>query len=96
MRIEPTGVNPPSPQPVEAQPRAGAKPPGPPAVAGQSFSVSSDLAALLAAVRDVPDVRTDAVAGASAQVADGSLDTPAAAADAARALLDSGDLTAPQ
>jgi hypothetical protein len=93
MRIEPTGTSPVAPkavgQPVRPAGTAGAAGAVP---EGESFAPSGDLASLLAAVRQAPDVRTDAVASAAAQLAAGALTTPAAAADAAKGLLGSGDL----
>jgi hypothetical protein len=52
-----------------------------------SFTPTSELAALLSAVRQAPDVRTDAVESATAKLASGELDTPEAAADTAKAFL---------
>ncbi|WP_193376957.1 hypothetical protein [Frigoriglobus tundricola] len=45
----------------------------------------------MASVRQAPDVRTDAVAAAAAKLAAGTLNTPQAAADAAKGFIESGD-----
>ena len=52
-----------------------------------TFVMTDKLAQLLASVRSAPDVRPEAVASASAKLASGELDTPQAAADTAKALL---------
>ncbi len=93
MRIEPTGSPPVAPKAANPTPRPAA-PPASGSSEGGAFAPSGDLAALLAAVRSTPDVRPDAVAAAGAQLAAGGLTTPQAAADTAKALLGSGDLTA--
>ena len=54
---------------------------------GSSFAMTGELAQLLAAVHEAPDVRAEAVAAASAMMASGELDTPQAAAGAAAAML---------
>jgi hypothetical protein len=59
----------------------------------ESFAPSSDLSSLLAAVRQTPDVRPEAIEASSAQLSSGALNTPQAATDAAQSLLNSGDLT---
>jgi hypothetical protein len=51
------------------------------------------LAKLLTAIRQTPDIRSDAVESASARVASGALSTPEAATETARALLDSSATT---
>ncbi|MBN9120340.1 MAG: hypothetical protein J0I06_14480 [Planctomycetes bacterium] len=99
MRIEPTGTAPIASKPVESAPRAAAKSAdGATGAAGdaESFSLSGDLTALLAAVRQTPDVRTQVIESAATNLAAGVFDTPEAAAGAARALLDSGDAAPPQ
>ncbi len=100
MRIEPTGVPPVAPNTVGAAPRATTgKTPEVGAGVGEateSFAQSADLAALLAAVRQAPEVRADVIESAAAQLAAGTFDTPAAAAEAANTLLDSGDLAPPE
>ena len=99
MRIEPTGSPPVSPKAVNSAPR-----PATPAVGGTAsatggvaevgaFAPSGDLASLLAAVHQTPDVRPEAIESAAAQLSTGGLNTPAAATDTAKALLSSGDLT---
>jgi hypothetical protein len=52
-----------------------------------SFAMTDQLTQLLAAVRNAPDVRPEAVASASAKLASGELDTPQAATDTASAML---------
>lgn len=97
MRIEPTGINPIAPKPVGAAPRgAGASAPEPAAGEAESFALSGDLAALLAAVKQAPEARAEVIESAAAQLAAGTFDTPEAAAAAAKTLLDSGDLAPPQ
>jgi hypothetical protein len=99
MRIEPTGTPPVAPKAVDSAPRPGTKAtdsaPGTAGDAG-SFSLSNDLTALLAAVRQTPDVRTEVIDSAAANLAAGVFDSPQAAADAAKALLGSGDTAPPQ
>jgi hypothetical protein len=94
MRIEPTGSSPVAPKAVSAPPRPAATAPGSAGsvTEGGSFAPSGDLAALLAAVRQTPDVRPAAIADAAAQVSSGALNTPEAAADTAHALARSGDV----
>ncbi len=57
------------------------------------FQPTGDLAKLLTAIRQTPDVRSDAVQSASARVASGELSTPEAATETARAILDSNKTT---
>jgi hypothetical protein len=52
-----------------------------------SFAMTDQLAQLLAAVRNSPDVRPEAVASASVKLASGELDTPQAATETANAML---------
>src|SRR5580692_11690450 len=52
-----------------------------------TFAMTDQLAQLLAAVRNSPDVRPDAVANAASKLASGELDTPQAATDTANAIL---------
>lgn len=74
MRIEPTGTGPVTSKPVESAPRAAAKS-ADPATGGtgeaESFAVSGDLAALLSAVRQSPDVRTEVIESAASQLSAG-------------------------
>jgi hypothetical protein len=97
MRIEPTGTSPIAPKPVESAPRAAVKSADATGGAGEaeSFALSGDLAALLAAVKQAPEVRVEVIEAAAAQLAAGAFDTPEAAAEAAKALLDSGDAAPP-
>lgn len=96
MRIEPTGIPATSSKPVESAPRAGTKSTdAAPTSGAESFSLSGDLASLLAAVRQTPEVRTEIIEQAAANLAAGVFDTPEAAAGAAQALLDTGDTAPP-
>lgn len=92
MRIDPTGIN---PQPVRSSgstPARGADRPadaaGPAATDPTSFTLTGDLARLLSAVRNAPEVRAEVVEATATKLAAGELDTPAAAADTARSVLD--------
>jgi len=92
MQVNPSGTYPQVARPTpETATRAvgpaagGEEVAGPPGVS--SFQPTADLTKLLAAVRETPDVRADAVASAAARLAAGAYDTPEAAGDAARALL---------
>lgn len=90
MRIDPLGT--PLP-PAKASATSAAKP----AASGtdstvaasdsNSFTPTSELTALLAAVRQSPEVRTDIIESVAAKLESGEIDTPEAAADAARTLL---------
>ncbi|QEL13786.1 hypothetical protein [Limnoglobus roseus] len=53
-----------------------------------SFAPTTDLSQLLAAVKQLPDVRGDVVQSATARLNNGELSTPAAAQDTAQAALD--------
>ncbi|HEX4608164.1 MAG TPA: hypothetical protein VH092_08155 [Urbifossiella sp.] len=93
MRIEPSGVQ---PQQVRAQAgsqtRAADKPTdsaaAPAAAPAGGYAPTGELARLLGATKQSPDVRPDVVASVSARLAAGEFDTPGAAADTARAMLD--------
>ncbi len=52
------------------------------------FSPTPDLQRLLAAVRELPDVRTDVVAEASNSIANGEFETRTAAVQTASAIVD--------
>lgn len=96
MRIDPMGASPVSPKPLGAVSpvaRAGDSPS--PGVDGESFTLSADLAALLQAVRQSPEVRAKVIETVAARLAEGIYQTPEAAAEAAHALLDSGELLPP-
>jgi hypothetical protein len=98
MRVDPTGTPPILPKPVASTartPSGTADPAAAPTDAG-SFAPSADLASLLAAVRQTPEVRSGVVEAAAAKLAAGELSTPQAAADSAKALHDSGDAAPPQ
>jgi hypothetical protein len=94
MRIEPTGSPPVAPKAVTSAPRATTPSTGGsgPVAESGSFAPSADLASLLAAVRQTPDVRPEAITEAAAAVSSGALNTPEAATDTAQALAKSGDL----
>ncbi len=97
MRIEPTGVPAIAPKAVDSAPRTAAKSSeSAPAGDAESFALSGDLAALLTAARQAPEVRAEVIEAAAANLAAGVFDTPEAAAAAAKALLDSGDTAPPQ
>jgi hypothetical protein len=86
MRVEPsTGPTPPPPAGPKPASRSSA-----PAAEAEEFAPTGELARLLEAVRGTPDVRADVVADVAARLAAGELDTPAAAAGAARGLLNDG------
>jgi hypothetical protein len=98
MRIEPTGTGPVTSKPVESAPRPAVKSADSASTGvgeAESFALSGDLAALLSAVRQAPDVRVEVIEAAAAQLAAGTFDTPEAAAAAAKTLLDSGDTAPP-
>lgn len=91
MRIEPTGVpatpirsSAPAPKAQEAGGEALS-------LTKTAFAPTGRLASLLAQVRGEPEVRSDAVREATDKLASGELDTPEAALDAARGMLDSLD-----
>ena len=99
MQINPssgfTGVSPTAPGTTAAG--SGSKPGvriDPPAGGEDStFVPTPDLARLLEAVRDLPDVRAEAVDAAKDAVASGELLTREAAADTAQAVVASQDLS---
>jgi hypothetical protein len=63
------------------------------AVGGVSgFTPTADLARLLSAAKELPDVRADVVQEVSGRVASGELFTPAAASDTAAAMIESKDV----
>ncbi|MFM8270969.1 MAG: hypothetical protein ACKODX_01335 [Gemmata sp.] len=96
MRIDPTGIPATSSKPVASASRASAKgPDAAAATATESFALSGDLASLLALVRQAPEVRTEVIEQAAANLAAGVFDTPEAAAGAAQALLDTDDTAPP-
>lgn len=94
MRIEPTGAQPPLPQTPATRPTTRAADPAPaPAAAPvvepgttKEFVLTGRLAALLAGVRQAPDVRPDVVTQAAARLAAGDFNTAEAAAAAAAAV----------
>ncbi|MBA4065272.1 MAG: hypothetical protein C0501_16485 [Isosphaera sp.] len=89
MRVVPSGGPTPPPPPTPSTgPRPAARATDP--AEAEEFAPTGELARLLEAVRQAPDVRADVVADVAARLAAGELDTPAAAADAARGLLRDG------
>jgi len=94
MRVNPTGTSPIVPNSGASAARTTASTTESPGTASEpnSFAPSADLAALLTAVRQAPEVRPEAVAAATANLSAGNLQTRQAAADSAKSLLDSGDL----
>ncbi len=91
MRIEPTGAQPVVPQAPAPRPGPRASDPAPVPVAApgsaEEFALTGQLAALLSAVREFPEVRPDVVAVATARLAAGDFNTPQAAAAAAAAIV---------
>lgn len=89
MRIDPTGSPPVAPKAVGSTPRATARSTDTAGAAAEaeSFELTGELAALLAGVRQAPEVRAEVIESVAARLAAGELDTPEAAADTARALL---------
>jgi hypothetical protein len=91
MQINPSGAyTPASPSQLGGAERAASRPQQ---AAGAGAEVSSytptpDLTRLLQSVRQMPDVRPEAIAAAGALVASGDLQTPGAVADTAQAILD--------
>lgn len=67
--------------------RSGGKVDAPLGGEDSTFTPTPDLARLLAAVREQPEVRPDVVAEVSARLAAGDLLTPAAAAETANAVV---------
>lgn len=90
MRIDPTGVPSVTPGQVGATQRGSTRPAGAtaPAEGAGSFTPTPDLARLLDAVRQLPEVREGVVQDVSARLAAGELHTPAAAAETAGAIVD--------
>jgi hypothetical protein len=87
MRIDPLGTPPQLPQTTAGTAARTTRSNDTTGTVAGSFTLTSELASLLSAVKQTPDVRTDAVESASARLASGELDTPEAATDTARALL---------
>lgn len=94
MRVNPAGTSPivPNSGASAARPTAGATESSGTASEPNLFAPSADLAALLTAVRQAPEVRPEVVASATANLAAGKLQTREAATESAKSLLDSGDL----
>lgn len=98
MRVDPSGSHTPITQ-TAANPAA--RPAGKGTSAAGSapdtgaFTLTEELAGLLAAVRQAPEVRAAVVESVAARFAAGEFGTPEAAADAARNLLSSGDAAPP-
>jgi hypothetical protein len=96
MRVDPTGVQPPirpttgtAARPADKAGDASASAAA--AGADGTFTPTAELARLLTAVAESPDVRTEVIESVAARLANGEFDTPEAAADAARVLLDSAE-----
>lgn len=93
MQINPTsgftGVSPTAPgsAPVSSGTRSGGKVDAPPGGEDSTFTPTPDLARLLAAVKELPEVRADVVAEVSARLAAGDLLTPAAASETAQGVV---------
>jgi hypothetical protein len=87
MRIEPTGVQPTAPQTPAARTSTQTAAPAPAVEPGSAkeFVLTGKLAALLAGVRQAPDVRPNVVSVASSRLAAGDFNTAEAAAAAAAA-----------
>lgn len=92
MRVDPSGITPPPVRTGTSTPARPAEPAGGASVGSaashEGFTPTGELARLLAAAKEAPDVRADVVAAAAARLEAGELDTPAAAADTARAMRD--------
>lgn len=94
MRIDPSNgfaaVGPTATGAAPIQSHGGTKPGvkvDPPGGEDSTFTPTADLARLLDSVRRLPEVRPDAVAGASDLVASGELLSSTAATDTAQAIL---------
>lgn len=92
MRVEPSGVQPQPSRPTSGTTVRSADKAGEgaaPAAAG-GFAPTGELARLIAIASSAPEVRTDLVADVAKRLAAGEFDTPQAATDTARAMLDPG------
>jgi hypothetical protein len=90
MRVEPSGVQPQPTRAATGSPVRSSDKTGDtaaPAAAG-GFAPTGELARLIAIAGSAPEVRADLVANVAERLAAGEFDTPAAAADTARAMLD--------
>lgn len=92
MRVDPSGSHVPLP-PAAATPPAAKAPassetPAASPEAGSHYKRTADLTRLMEALRGFPENRDKTVAGVLARLAAGEFDTPQAAADTARAMLD--------
>ncbi|GIW85094.1 MAG: hypothetical protein KatS3mg107_0754 [Gemmataceae bacterium] len=93
MQVHPSGshpyVNRHQPE-LTPPPRVGGTDPvGDPAapLASNHFSPTEQFSQLLLALQQLPDVRTDVIEAVAARLANGELESPQAAAETARALL---------
>lgn len=93
MQINPSsgysGLTPSAPGAAQASGtglRSGGKVDAPPGGEDSTYTPSPDLARLLAAVKELPEVRADVVADVSARLAAGELLTQAAATETAQAV----------
>jgi hypothetical protein len=89
MRVDPSGTHVPLTA-AGAAPRPAAAPSAeaPAAPAPTVFRPTTDLTRLMEALRGYPESREATVAAVLARLAAGEFDTPRAAADTARAMLD--------
>jgi len=91
MRVDPAGAAPipqtPASTPARPAARAAESTGSSP---DTTFAPTAGLAQLLEAVRTTPEVRADVIESVAARLQAGELATPEAAADAAKAMLNSG------
>lgn len=74
---------------LESTNKAGVRPESKPAETAQTaYSPTADLARLLASVKELPDVRDDAVQDVTKRIASGEVFSPQAANETALAALD--------
>lgn len=96
MRVDPAGAPAPIQQPNASTP---ARPAVRPAEAhtspldGAAFALTAQLAQLLATVQAHPEVRPEVIQSVAARMAAGELATPEAAAETAKAMLDSSAIS---
>jgi hypothetical protein len=91
MRVEPSGVQPQPSRSASGTAVRSSEKTGDttaPAAAAGGFAPTGELARLIAIASSSPEVRTELVANVAARLAAGEFDTPQAAADTARAMLD--------
>lgn len=94
MRVEPSNTPAAIPQPP---PNASVRPAGRATesssspLEGAAFALTAQLAQLLATVKSLPEVRAEVIEAVAARLEAGELSTPEAAAETAKALVDSAD-----